>query len=69
LFEARRCMSCGNCFGCDNCYGVCPDNAIIKVADGPYAIDYDYDYDYCEGCGLCAAECPCGAIEMKPEQT
>ncbi|HEY7279376.1 MAG TPA: NAD(P)-binding protein, partial [Trebonia sp.] len=21
LFEARRCMSCGNCFGCDNCYG------------------------------------------------
>ncbi|HEY7952033.1 MAG TPA: NAD(P)-binding protein, partial [Solirubrobacteraceae bacterium] len=27
LFEARRCLSCGNCFGCDNCYGVCPDNA------------------------------------------
>jgi NADPH-dependent glutamate synthase beta subunit-like oxidoreductase len=34
LFEARRCMSCGNCFGCDNCYGVCPDNAIIKLGDG-----------------------------------
>ena len=27
------------------------------------------DYDYCKGCGLCAAECPCGAIEMEPEQT
>jgi 2-oxoacid:acceptor oxidoreductase delta subunit (pyruvate/2-ketoisovalerate family) len=65
LFEARRCMSCGNCFGCDNCYGVCPDNAIIKLADGQYAVDYDY----CKGCGLCAAECPCGAIEMEPEQT
>jgi pyruvate/2-oxoglutarate dehydrogenase complex dihydrolipoamide dehydrogenase (E3) component len=26
-------------------------------------------YDYCKGCGLCAAECPCGAIEMQPEQT
>jgi 2-oxoacid:acceptor oxidoreductase delta subunit (pyruvate/2-ketoisovalerate family) len=65
LFEARRCMSCGNCFGCDNCYGVCPDNAIIKLADGQYAVDYDY----CKGCGLCAAECPCGAIEMQPEQT
>jgi 2-oxoacid:acceptor oxidoreductase delta subunit (pyruvate/2-ketoisovalerate family) len=65
LFEARRCMSCGNCFGCDNCYGVCPDNAIVKLADGQYAIDYDY----CKGCGLCAAECPCGAIEMEPEQT
>ncbi len=22
LFEARRCLSCGNCFECDNCYGV-----------------------------------------------
>ena len=64
LFEARRCMSCGNCFGCDNCYGVCPDNAIVKLADGQYEIDYDY----CKGCGLCAAECPCGAIQMQPEQ-
>jgi 2-oxoacid:acceptor oxidoreductase delta subunit (pyruvate/2-ketoisovalerate family) len=63
LFEARRCMSCGNCFGCDNCYGVCPDNAIVKLADGQYEVDYDY----CKGCGLCAAECPCGAIEMTPE--
>jgi 2-oxoacid:acceptor oxidoreductase delta subunit (pyruvate/2-ketoisovalerate family) len=65
LFEARRCMSCGNCFGCDNCYGVCPDNAIVKLGDGQYEVDYDY----CKGCGLCAAECPCGAIEMQPEQT
>jgi 2-oxoacid:acceptor oxidoreductase delta subunit (pyruvate/2-ketoisovalerate family) len=63
VFEARRCMSCGNCFGCDNCYGVCPDNAIVKLSDGQYEIDYDY----CKGCGLCAAECPCGAIEMEPE--
>jgi 2-oxoacid:acceptor oxidoreductase delta subunit (pyruvate/2-ketoisovalerate family) len=65
LFEARRCMSCGNCFGCDNCYGVCPDNAIVKLADGQYEIDYDY----CKGCGLCAAECPSGAIEMRPEES
>jgi 2-oxoacid:acceptor oxidoreductase delta subunit (pyruvate/2-ketoisovalerate family) len=65
LFEARRCMSCGNCFGCDNCYGVCPDNAIVKLGDGQYEIDYDY----CKGCGLCAAECPSGAIQMTPEPT
>lgn len=45
--------------------GVCPDNAIIKLADGQYAADYEY----CTGCGLCAAECPCGAIDMEPEQT
>ena len=65
LFEARRCLSCGNCFSCDNCYGVCPDNAVIKLDDPaePYAIDYDF----CKGCGICAAECPCGAIEMVPE--
>jgi NADPH-dependent glutamate synthase beta subunit-like oxidoreductase len=65
LFEARRCLSCGNCFSCDNCFGVCPDNAVIKTGDPdrPYAIDLDY----CKGCGICAAECPCGAIEMIPE--
>ena len=34
LYEARRCLSCGNCFECDNCYGVCPDNAVIKLGPG-----------------------------------
>jgi len=65
LFEARRCLSCGNCFGCDNCFGVCPDNAVQKVQDGH---GYRFDYDYCKGCGLCVQECPCGAIDMVPEE-
>jgi NADPH-dependent glutamate synthase beta subunit-like oxidoreductase len=66
LFEARRCLSCGNCFGCDNCYGVCPDNAVLKVdVDDGYA----FDLDFCKGCGICAQECPCGAIRMEPELT
>ena len=64
LFEARRCMSCGNCFGCDNCFGVCPDNAITKIKPGEYL----FKYDYCKGCGVCAEECPCGAISMVPEE-
>ncbi len=64
LFEARRCLSCGNCFECDNCYGVCPDNAVIKLGAG---MRFRFNYDYCKGCGVCAAECPCGAIEMVPE--
>ncbi len=64
LFEARRCLSCGNCFECDNCYGVCPDNAVIKLGPGKR---FEFNYDFCKGCGLCAAECPCGAIEMVPE--
>ncbi|HVX22170.1 MAG TPA: NAD(P)-binding protein [Acidimicrobiales bacterium] len=64
LFEARRCLSCGNCFECDNCFGVCPDNAVIKLEPGNR---YEIDYDFCKGCGLCAEECPCGAIDMRPE--
>jgi NADPH-dependent glutamate synthase beta subunit-like oxidoreductase len=61
LYEARRCMSCGNCFGCDNCYSVCPDNAIRKLGPTTFAVDPEY----CKGCGLCVAECPAGAIEMR----
>ena len=65
LFEARRCLSCGNCFECDNCYGVCPDNAVIKLGGTQR---YEFNYDFCKGCGICVSECPCGAIEMVPEQ-
>ena len=64
LYEARRCLSCGNCFECDTCYGVCPDNAVIKLGPGKR---FEFNYDYCKGCGLCVAECPCGAIKMEPE--
>jgi 2-oxoacid:acceptor oxidoreductase delta subunit (pyruvate/2-ketoisovalerate family) len=65
LFEARRCLSCGNCFECDNCYGVCPDNAVIKLGAGKR---FQFNYEYCKGCGMCAAECPCGAIDMVAEE-
>ncbi len=64
LYEARRCMSCGNCFECDNCYGVCPDNAVIKLGAGKR---FEFNFDYCKGCGICVSECPCGAIKMVPE--
>lgn len=65
LYEARRCLSCGNCFECDNCYGVCPDNAVIKLGAGQ---GFRFNYDFCKGCGVCEAECPCGAIAMAPEE-
>ena len=72
LFEARRCLSCGNCFNCDNCFGVCPDNAVRKFeigsAAGDNGRDYAFDLDYCKGCGMCVAECPSGAIVMQPEE-
>ena len=60
IAEATRCFSCGNCFHCDNCYIYCPDNAVVKRSDG----NLEIDYDYCKGCGICAVECPCGAIKM-----
>jgi NADPH-dependent glutamate synthase beta subunit-like oxidoreductase len=65
LFEARRCLSCGNCFECDNCYGVCPDNAVIKLGPGKR---FQFNLEYCKGCGMCVAECPCGAIKMEAEE-
>ena len=64
LYEARRCMSCGNCFECDNCFGVCPDNAIKKLGPG---LGYEIDLDYCKGCGICVSECPASAIQMFPD--
>ena len=71
LFEARRCLSCGNCFNCDNCFGVCPDNSVIKYPTGSAAgdngRDYGFNLDYCKGCGMCVQECPSGAIVMVPE--
>lgn len=64
LFEARRCLSCGNCFECDGCYGSCPEGAVVKLGPGKR---YRYDYDLCTGCAVCYEQCPCHAIEMVPE--
>jgi len=66
LYEARRCMSCGNCFECDNCFGVCPDNAVIKLGPGK---GFEINLDYCKGCGICVSECPSGSIVMIPEKS
>ena len=64
LFEARRCLSCGNCFECDGCYGACPEGAIIKLGPGNR---YKFNFDACTGCAVCFEQCPCHAIEMIPE--
>ena len=64
LYEARRCLSCGNCYECDGCYGACPEDAIIKLGPGKR---YRYNYDLCTGCAVCFEQCPCHAIDMIPE--
>ncbi|VBB68913.1 NADPH-dependent oxidoreductase with 4Fe-4S binding domain, in cluster with PFOR [invertebrate metagenome] len=66
--ESNRCFSCGSCLACDNCWTFCPDNAVVKtVALAKDGSHYVFDYEYCKGCGVCAAECPCGYIVMEAE--
>ena len=62
LDEARRCFNCGVCNRCDLCLVFCPDVAISR-SNGGYAVAMDY----CKGCGICAAECPRGAMAMTRE--
>jgi NADPH-dependent glutamate synthase beta subunit-like oxidoreductase/Pyruvate/2-oxoacid:ferredoxin oxidoreductase delta subunit len=61
--EARRCFSCGTCTACDRCLIFCPDVAIRRVDSR-----YEVLGDYCKGCGLCARECPRGALVMAAER-
>jgi len=64
VYEARRCLSCGNCCECDGCLGACPEDAVIKLGPGHR---YEFDYDKCTGCGACYEQCPVHSIEMIPE--
>ncbi|HSF97170.1 MAG TPA: NAD(P)-binding protein [Ornithinibacter sp.] len=64
VFEAGRCLSCGNCFECDGCLGACPENAVIKLGVG---LRYEFDDARCTGCGACYRQCPVHAIAMIPE--
>ena len=64
VYEAGRCLSCGNCFECDGCLGACPEDAVIKLGPGRR---YRFDYDRCTGCGTCYEQCPVHAIEMEAE--
>jgi NADPH-dependent glutamate synthase beta subunit-like oxidoreductase len=58
--EARRCLLCGTCNECRNCLEFCPDAAIHASPGGGFEIDDGH----CKGCGICAAECPRGALVM-----
>jgi len=69
LAEAARCLRCssGVCVGCTFCARTCPDYAIrVERVDDPddrCVTRYDYDLSKCCFCGLCAEQCPTGALE------
>lgn len=64
LAEAGRCFNCGVCNECELCQIYCGDAAIVRSGNGGR---FEIRVDYCKGCGVCAAECPRGAILMTRE--
>lgn len=49
------------CTRCLLCHLYCPDGTVLW---NPKSEEVTFDYDHCKGCGVCANECPVGAIEM-----
>ncbi len=47
---------------CHLCWLYCPDSTVSKE------IEPAINLEYCKGCGICAEECPVGAIAMVPEE-
>jgi len=67
--EAQRCLNCGfgavisdECVACFNCVLVCPYGV-----PAPGEERAKIDISQCQACGICAAECPASAIEVRLE--
>lgn len=52
------------CIRCGVCWIYCPDMCRTNDEQGYY----DVNSFYCKGCGICAAECPTGAIRMSSKE-
>lgn len=59
-FSSVRCMHCAKA----PCIDTCPENAIVKRADGIVLIDEEA----CIGCKKCIEVCPFGAIQFNDER-
>ncbi len=60
--EAARCLSCGTCNLCQQCALSCPDACCNLDLEGQVI---KIDLYHCKGCGICAYECPRGALVME----
>ena len=54
LFESERCIRCNACIT------ICPNDAIIAIADGLRQVRVEL----CNFCGLCMKVCYAGALEQ-----
>jgi pyruvate ferredoxin oxidoreductase delta subunit len=62
VIDLDRCIPAKNKkMACFLCWMYCPDGVITRT------IPPKVDYEYCKGCGICAEECPAGAINMIEE--
>ena len=62
VVEAKRCLSCGRCNLCQSCVLACPDASCeLDEEEGKIV----FDLYHCKGCGICAYECPRGALIME----
>jgi pyruvate ferredoxin oxidoreductase delta subunit len=61
-YDYEKCIRSVKEKECQVCWLLCPDGVIIEK-NGKYEVDLDY----CKGCGICAEECPFGAIKMVRE--
>jgi len=66
---AQRCLNCGSgasvsedCVACFNCVMVCPYGVAAPGEEKAHI-----DISQCQACGICAAECPASAIDVKLE--
>jgi ferredoxin len=69
FIEAWRCLNCGSgavvsddCTACLNCVIVCPYGVPT-----PGEHKAQIDISQCQACGICAAECPASAIDVRLE--
>lgn len=59
----RPVLNTDKCTNCLICWIFCPDDSIPVNREQRF----ETDFVYCKGCGICAVECPYGALEMVSE--